>query len=84
MNEQNARAQKKLYNTMRSIPSKIFSCNIVCGFVGKQNVIYTSLSIKVSNFSVKPAITCQKYSAWMIYIHMRNARSKIITVTRTN
>ena len=26
---------------------KIFSCNIVCGSVSKQNVIYTNLSIKV-------------------------------------
>ena len=60
------------------------SCNIVYGFLSKQDVIYTNLNIKVYNFSFKPVITSQKYSTWMIYIHMCNARSKSIIVTRTN
>ena len=42
MNEQNAQAQKKLYNKI-----KIFSCNILWGTASKQNVIYMNLSIKV-------------------------------------
>ena len=46
-------------------------------------MIYTNLSIKVQNVSIKPAIAIQKYSAWMTNIHMCNAKSKIIIVART-
>ena len=42
MNQQNAQVQKKLYNKVYAI--RIFSCDIVWGYVSKQNVIYTNLS----------------------------------------
>ena len=45
-------------------------------------MIYINLSIKVLNCSIKPAITCQKYSALIINIYMCNARSKIKIMTR--
>ena len=60
-----------------------FSCNIVFGSVSKQNVIYKNLSIKVLNFSFKLALTSQKYSTWMINIHMYNTTPKILIVAVT-
>ena len=38
--------RKKLYNKIRSMPSKYLAATVF-GFVSKQNVIYVNLSIKV-------------------------------------
>ena len=73
MNEQNAQTQKKLYNKMRSMPSKS-SAATFCGSATKQNVIFTSLNIKVKNISFKPAIFMQAIDI---------ARSRIRIVTKT-
>ena len=46
--------------------------------VNKMWLIYMNCILKYKTFQ-----TSQKYFAWMIYIHMCSARSKIIIVTRT-
>ena len=79
MNEQNAQAQKKLYNKIRSMSSKSSAATLsVVPSVNKMRLIYMNCVLKYKTFQ-----TSQKYFAWMIYIHMCSARSKIIIVTRT-